>query len=357
MALAAIALTVLVVLPLTSLLLASVTEEGRADPRPLPRGAVPATLRPGPQELADPGRLDGAPERRRRAAHGLGGEPHRRAGEAVHPRHGDDRVPHAALPHRDRVREPLQPERGARQPVGPRRAGPAAAHVQHPLDGRAGPGHGAPHVPVRVPAGGERARVRRRVDGGVGPDPRGGAVADRAAPSPLPLVAPAILAGALVAFVNAIALFGSQAIIGLPGPHLHPAHADLRALRPPAAVRAGVGALAGLRRASPSSRSRSSAATWPGARTSPSAARATGRRSSRSAGRAGGRSRSASGSSSWRCSRRTSRSWPSPLSRSWGLDFWQNLTLAALPLHPLRVRRHPAGDREQPRASPRRPRR
>jgi iron(III) transport system permease protein len=33
----------------------------------------------------------------------------------------------------------------------------------------------------------------------------------------VPLVAPAVLAGALVAFVNAIALFGSQAIIGLPG--------------------------------------------------------------------------------------------------------------------------------------------
>src|SRR5262249_19316500 len=33
----------------------------------------------------------------------------------------------------------------------------------------------------------------------------------------VPLVAPSILAGALVAFVNAIALFGSQAIIGLPG--------------------------------------------------------------------------------------------------------------------------------------------
>ena len=32
-----------------------------------------------------------------------------------------------------------------------------------------------------------------------------------------PLVAPAILSGALIAFVNAIALFGSQAIIGLPG--------------------------------------------------------------------------------------------------------------------------------------------
>jgi iron(III) transport system permease protein len=32
-----------------------------------------------------------------------------------------------------------------------------------------------------------------------------------------PLVAPAVLSGALVAFVNAIALFGSQAIIGLPG--------------------------------------------------------------------------------------------------------------------------------------------
>ena len=32
-----------------------------------------------------------------------------------------------------------------------------------------------------------------------------------------PLVAPAILSGALIAFVNAIALFGSQAIVGLPG--------------------------------------------------------------------------------------------------------------------------------------------
>lgn len=33
----------------------------------------------------------------------------------------------------------------------------------------------------------------------------------------VPLVAPAVLSGALLAFVNAIALFGSQAIIGLPG--------------------------------------------------------------------------------------------------------------------------------------------
>ena len=44
-----------------------------------------------------------------------------------------------------------------------------------------------------------------------------GPLANARAPSPLPLVAPAILAGALIAFVNAIALFGSQAIIGLPG--------------------------------------------------------------------------------------------------------------------------------------------
>jgi iron(III) transport system permease protein len=33
----------------------------------------------------------------------------------------------------------------------------------------------------------------------------------------LPLVAPSVLAGTLIAFVNAIALFGSQAIIGVPG--------------------------------------------------------------------------------------------------------------------------------------------
>src|SRR6185312_5430333 len=32
----------------------------------------------------------------------------------------------------------------------------------------------------------------------------------------LPLVAPAILSGALIAFIEAIALFGSQAIVGLP---------------------------------------------------------------------------------------------------------------------------------------------
>jgi ABC-type Fe3+ transport system permease subunit len=38
-----------------------------------------------------------------------------------------------------------------------------------------------------------------------------------ALPVTAPLVAPAVLSGALVAFVNAIALFGSQAIVGLPG--------------------------------------------------------------------------------------------------------------------------------------------
>ena len=49
--------------------------------------------------------------------------------------------------------------------------GRARAHVQRLLDGGAGARHRAPHLSVRVPAGGERARVRRRLDGGVGADP------------------------------------------------------------------------------------------------------------------------------------------------------------------------------------------
>ena len=62
-----------------------------------------------------------------------------------------------------------------------------------------------------------------------------------------PLVAPAILSGTLLAFVNAIALFGSQAIIGLPGRIVHAADAHLRAVRLSARIRACIGAVARVR--------------------------------------------------------------------------------------------------------------
>ncbi|PYM92389.1 MAG: hypothetical protein DME04_15210 [Candidatus Rokuibacteriota bacterium] len=67
----------------------------------------------------------------------------------------------------DRVREPVQPERGPGQPLRPRRARAGRADLQRLLDGRPRPRHRAPHVPVRVPAHGERPRVGRRVHGGV----------------------------------------------------------------------------------------------------------------------------------------------------------------------------------------------
>ena len=80
-----------------------------------------------------------------------------------------------------------------------------------------GAGHGAAHLPVRLSCW-RRARCsrstrptrrRRRSSAPASCAPRCSITA--------PLVAPAILSGTLLAFVNAIALFGSQAIIGLPG--------------------------------------------------------------------------------------------------------------------------------------------
>jgi ABC-type molybdate transport system permease subunit len=61
-----------------------------------------------------------------------------------------------------------------------------------------------------------------------------------------PLVAPAVLSGTLLAFVNAIALFGSQANRAA-GPHRDTADAHLRAVRLSARVRARVRALARIR--------------------------------------------------------------------------------------------------------------
>ena len=63
-----------------------------------------------------------------------------------------------------------------------------------------------------------------------------------------PLVAPAILSGTLLAFVNAhraVRLAGDHRAAR---PHLHPADAHLRAVRLSARIRARVGAVAGVRR-------------------------------------------------------------------------------------------------------------
>ena len=118
-----------------------------------------------------------------------------------------------------------------------------------------------------------------------------------------PLVAPAVLSGALLGFVNAIALFGSQAIIGLPGAHLHAAHPHLRPVRLPARIRSRLRALARVR--ADHHRGALSAARVPGAALLRHARR-QGLAAARCCGSAVGASPcSASASSSSSC-----RSWP-----------------------------------------------
>ena len=139
--------------------------------RALPRGAREPALRHGPPQLARARCVDGRAEHRHRPAAGLGGEPHRRAGPAVRARHGPHRLRHAALPDRDRLREPVQSQRRPREPLDAGRARRARAHLQRVLDVGPGAGDRAPHVSVRVPAGRQRAGVGGRVDGRVGADP------------------------------------------------------------------------------------------------------------------------------------------------------------------------------------------
>ena len=80
-----------------------------------------------------------------------------------------------------------------------------------------GAGHGAAHFPVRLSCW-RRARCSRSTPP-MRKRRKSSAPANGAPPSSItaPLVTPAILSGTLLAFVNSIALFGSQAIIGLPG--------------------------------------------------------------------------------------------------------------------------------------------
>ena len=134
---AIVALIVLVVLPLLSLLLGSVQGEQGLSLDHFERGAVRPALRQGAEELADPRRLDRAVQPRHRPAARLGGEPHRRAGQAADPAHRHAVLPLAAVPHRHRFHLPVQPQCRADQRADARRAGPAVAHLQHLLDGRA----------------------------------------------------------------------------------------------------------------------------------------------------------------------------------------------------------------------------
>ena len=140
---AIVALIVLVVLPLLSLLFGSVKGEqglsldhfsevlsGRlyvtALKNSLILGAWTEPVQPG-----------------HRPAAGLGGEPHRRAGQAADSAHRHALLSVAAVPHRDRADLSVQPECRADQRADARRRRPSLAHLQHLLHAGAGAGDGA----------------------------------------------------------------------------------------------------------------------------------------------------------------------------------------------------------------------
>ena len=139
--------------------------QGRAGAqlRSLQRGPVRAPLPHRAQEFAHPRRLDEPVQPGPGAGAGLGGEPHRRAGQAAHStdRHALLFVP--AVPHRDRVDLSVQPQCRADQRIDARHRRASLAHLQHLLHAGAGAGDGDAHVPVRLSAGLERAALRRRL--------------------------------------------------------------------------------------------------------------------------------------------------------------------------------------------------
>ena len=203
-------------LPLLSLLLGSVKGEARPEPRSFQRGPDRPALRHGAEELAHSRRLDRPVQPGHRPRAGLGGEPHQRAVEAADPGHRHALLSVAAVPHRHRVHLPVQPERRADQRPDARRARLALAHLQHLLD--AGLVlvtvlHTFPFVYLLA------SSALQSVDASYEEAAQilGASKLRTAFSITAPLVAPAILSGTLLAFVNALALFGSQAIIGLPG--------------------------------------------------------------------------------------------------------------------------------------------
>ena len=148
---------------------------------------------------------------------GLGGEPHRRAGEAADPGHRHAVLPVAAVPDRDRVHLSVQPQCRADQRAA---CATCAGLPWLTFNIFSMPGlvlvtvlHTFPFVYLLA------SSALQSVDASYEEAAQilGARKLRTAFSITAPLVAPAILSGTLLAFVNAIALFGSQAIIGLPG--------------------------------------------------------------------------------------------------------------------------------------------
>ena len=156
-------------------------------------------------------------------------------------------LPFAAVPHRHRLRLSVQPERRPDQRAGARRARPAVSHLQRVLHDRAGAGHGAAHLPVRLSAGIERSALGRCLLRGGGADPRREQASDR-----VQRHGAAGRAGDPVG--HAARLRQRHRAVRLAGDHRsarpdrHAADAHLCAVRLSAGVRARLRAVAGIRR-------------------------------------------------------------------------------------------------------------
>ena len=193
---------------------------------------------------------------------GLGGEPHRRAGEAVPPGHRDAVLSAAAVPDRDRLHLSVQPQCRADQRLDARRAGTAVAHLQHLLDAGPRPGDGDAHVSVRVSPGLERAAVGRRLLRGSRADPRRQQAAHR-------VLDHGAAGGAGDPVRHAARLRQRHRAVRLAGdhraarPHRDAADPHLCAVRLSARIRARLRAVAGVR--APHRRRALSAALVPGA--------------------------------------------------------------------------------------------
>ena len=169
---AVVALIVLVVLPVGSLFIGSFRGENGLSFDNFREALSGRLYVQALDQFADPRLMDRRHQRPDRRAARLGGRAHQRAGQGPDPDHGQPRLYLAALPHGDRLRQSVRPQRRPHQQIPARRARPAVPHLQHLLHEGPRAGHGAAHVSVRVPARGERAAIGRRVVRGSRANPR-----------------------------------------------------------------------------------------------------------------------------------------------------------------------------------------
>ena len=240
----------------------------RPDRRAFPRRPVRPALPAGDREFAHSWRLDRFVQRPDRAAAGLGGQPHQCARQNADPRHRDPLLSFPAVPHRHRLRQSVQSQCRLDQQLPARRARRA---VPRPSISSRWPASCWSRccTPSRSCFCWRRARCNRSMPPTRKRRKSSASGKWRTALSITPpLVLPAILSGTLLAFVNAIALFGSQAIIGLPARIVTLPTRIYALFDFPPEYGLGLGPVACLRRGHGGARCSCSAAFWRAAPTS-----------------------------------------------------------------------------------------